>query len=218
MLKLFFLDAAANLALFGLIWYWLGIPVARTSQLAATAALALLIALLAAYLFALAFTREIKTAFTQTPRYLAWLAALALLAAVFLYLRSHAEDLGLSIGSWLTYQMRVPIAPERARLVYEWILLLATAIVFFCWLLPIAARPIAQWRSRPSFAPRYLFLVAAYVLLGLYLPWRLFFWTPELTSYSAQLLSAALRWSAAFTLYVACWLEFARRARATLTT
>lgn len=217
MLKLFLFDAVANLAVFGLIWYWLGIPVAKTWQLAWTAALALLIAVFVAYLFAVAFTRGIRAAIPETPRYLLWLGATGLVAAIVLWLRAQSDELGLWIGSWLTYQMRVPIPPERVRGVIEWIVALSGAAVFFCWLLPIPARAVWTWRGRPVFSPKYLLLVALYVLVGLYLPWRLFFWAPEISSYAGQLLSAAIRWSLAFVLYIACWLEFARRSRQTLT-
>ena len=216
MLKLFLFDAAANLAVFGLIWYWLGLPVARTSQLAATAGLALLLAVLIAYLFAVAFTREIKGALVQIPRYLLWLSVLAFFALATLYLRAQFADFAFWLGSWFTFQLRTPVAAESVGKLLDGLLAVLAALVFFCWLLPIAARPVTQWRARPTFSPKYLALVAVYVLLGLYLPWRLFFWTPEITSYAAQLISAGLRWSLAFAIYVAAWLEFARRARATL--
>lgn len=213
MLKLFLFDAAGNLAIFALIWYWLGIPVAKTWQLAWIGVLALLIVSAVAYLLAVAFTREIKGAVRQTPRYLIWMGVLGLCGVVLLWLRAQREDVGLWIGSWLTYQLRVPVAPESATRTFEWIIALAGAAVLFLWLLPIAARGDWRYRVRPLLAPRYLLLVAGYFLIGLYLPWRLFWWAPEITSYAGQLTSAALRWTLAFAIYVWCWLEFARRSR-----
>ena len=55
MKKLFLIDAAGNLALLGLIYYWLGLGEASVFQLGVTAVLALVIALLAGWLIALPF-------------------------------------------------------------------------------------------------------------------------------------------------------------------
>lgn len=213
MIRVFLIDALGNLILFGLAYYWLGLPASSTGSLALSAGLLVVMLLLLAYLIALAFNRQPRAAIARIPAMLAWLALAALPAGVLLLLMQWTPAIDNWISSALTFATRTPIQLPYSRLV-----LLATLLFLAIrLLLPVAARTAAlgfdglrDWRPAPSSLLR----AALYFFAGLWLPWQLFWWIPTIASFEGQMASFLLRVGTAFALYVGSWLLFAWHIRA----
>ena len=204
-------QAIGHLALFGLGYYWLGLPASSTGKLILSAVLALIILLLVAYLMAFAFNRDARLSLSRIPPMLVWLALLLPVAGVFTWVCSKTHAVDQWINSALTLATRTPV-----NLTYLGKALAALlAILAIRLLLPVAARTansgfegLRDWRP-VALSLGYLAATAAYAFAGLWLPWTLFWWIPTLTSFEGQVLSFALRVGAAFILYVGAWLIFA---------
>ncbi len=204
-------QAIGHLTLFGLAYYWLGLPASSTGKLALSAVLALIIVLLVAYLVAFAFNRDARLSVSRIPSMLVWLGLLLPVAEVFRQAFSGAHDIDQWINSALTLATRTPVNLTYWGKVSTALLALLTIRL----LLPVAVRTansgfegLRDWRP-VTFSMGYLAATAAYAFAGLWLPWKLFWWIPTLASFEGQMLSFILRIGAAFILYVAAWLIFA---------
>ena len=203
--------AIGHLALFGLAYYWLGLPASSTGKLALSAVLALIILLLVAYLVAFAFNRDARLSLSRIPPILVWLGLLLPVAAVFSWACGKTHDVDQWINSALTLATRTPVNLTYLGKVLATLL----AILAIRLLLPVAARTansgfegLRDWRP-VKLSLGYLAASTAYAFAGLWLPWTLFWWIPNLASFEGQMLSFILRVGAAFILYVAAWLIFA---------
>ena len=203
--------AIGNLALFGLTYYWLGLPASSTGKLALSAVLALIILLLVAYLVAFAFNRDARLSLSRIPPMLVWLGLLLPVAAVFSWACGKTHDVDQWINSGLTLATRTPVNLTYLGKVLATLL----AILAIRLLLPVAARTansgfegLRDWRP-VKLSLGYLAASTAYAFAGLWLPWTLFWWIPNLASFEGQMLSFILRVGAAFILYVGAWLIFA---------
>ena len=211
MIRLFLIDALGNLALFGLAFYWLGLPASSTGNLILSAALALVILILAAYLIALAFNRDPRQSLARIPAILCWMSLLVPVAAAFFIASNYVDDLDQWVNSALTMATRTPVHLKY----FGKVLAALLVIVLIRLLLPVAARAadagvdgLRDWRP-VKLSTGYLITTALYLALGLWLPYTLFWWIPEIGSFTGQMLSATLRIGAAFALYVGAWLLFA---------
>ena len=207
--------AIGHLALFGLTYYWLGLPASSTGKLALSAVLALIILLLVAYLVAFAFNRDARLSLSRIPPMLVWLGLLLPVAAVFSWACGKTHDVDQWINSGLTLATRTPVNLTYLGKVLATLL----AILAIRLLLPVAARTansgfegLRDWRP-VKLSLGYLAASTAYAFAGLWLPWTLFWWIPNLASFEGQMLSFILRLGAAFILYVAAWLIFAGHIR-----
>lgn len=210
MKKLFLIDAAGNLALFGLVYYWLGLGEASALELIWTGVLALVIALLAGWLMALPFASSVAASFRRAPLMLLWLPFAGALGGLCWWLSGLGDPLTRVLASFL----RIGVDPVRAASVLGWVACVASFLLFLGWAVPVAARLArvgwkADWRP-PRLPVTYWFVAIAYVLVGLVLPCWLFFWTPRVTGPWAEVGSFAARAGLAFVIYVGCWLAFAR--------
>lgn len=203
--------AVGHLALFGLAYYWLGLPASSVGKLALSAVLAVVILLLVAYLVAFAFNRDARLSLSRIPPMLVWLGLLLPVAAVFSWACGKTHDVDQWINSALTLATRTPVNLTYLGKVLAAIL----AIMAIRLLLPVAARTansgfegLRDWRP-VKLSLGYLAAFTAYAFAGLWLPWTLFWWIPNLASFEGQMLSFILRVGVAFTLYVAAWLIFA---------
>ena len=204
-------QAIGHHALFGLTYYWLGLSASSTGKLILSAVLALIILLLVAYLMAFAFNRDARLSLSRIPPMLVWLGLLLPVAGVFRWAFSTTHDVDQWINSALTLATRTPV-----NLTYLGKALAALlTIVAIRLLLPVAARTansgfegLRDWRP-VALSLGYLAATAAYIFAGLWLPWTLFWWIPNLASFEGQMLSFTLRVGAAFILYVTAWLVFA---------
>ena len=203
--------ALGHLTLFGLAYYWLGLPASSTGNLALSVVLALIILCLLAYLVAFAFNRDARLSLSRTPPMLVWLGLLLPVAGVFTWAFSKTNAVDQWINSALTLATRTPVNLTYWGKVSTALLALLTIRL----LLPVAARTansgfegLRDWRP-VGHSLGYLAATAAYAFAGLWLPWKLFWWIPTLASFEGQMLSFTLRVGAAFILYVAAWLIFA---------
>ncbi len=208
MIRVFLIDALGNLILFALAYYWLGLPASSAGSLALSAGLALVMLLLLAYLIAFAFNRNAKMSLARIPAILAWLALAIIPVAAILFAMQWTTAVDNWISSALTFATRTPIQLPYFRLI------LLAILVFLAvrLLLPVAARTAAlgfdglrDWRPAPSSLLR----AAVYLFVGLWLPWKLFWWIPTIDSFTGQMTSFVLRVGTAFALYVSAWLLFA---------
>ncbi|MBY0505817.1 MAG: hypothetical protein K2X03_18015 [Bryobacteraceae bacterium] len=215
-MRLFLIDAVGNLVFFALAYYWLGLRLSSIGNTAVSVLLAAGLLTLVAYLMALAFNREPVAAVRRTLPMLAWLGIVALVLGVFAYLDSYTTAVGQWLGSALTFATRTPVQLDfLPRTVLAILLLVLTLRT----LLPVAVRVangaggLRDWRAVPL-SVSYLAAVFAWAVVGSWLPWKLFWWIPSVSSFAGQMASFVLRAGAAFVLYVGAWLVFAGYCRA----
>ena len=212
MIRLFVVDAVGNLALFALGYYWLGLPASSTGNVVLSVVLVVLMMALAAYLLALAFNRDARSAIGSIPALLIWLGLIAPVAYAFAILLSYTAGIDNWINSALTFATRIPV---QLKYISSGVLLLVLAIVALRVLLPVAVRAAAHgadglrdWRPVPL-TLGYFLAAAAWLFAGLWMPWKLFWWIPTLSSFEGQMASLVLRAGLTFVLYVGAWLIFA---------
>ena len=215
---------AGNVLLAFLFYYWLGIGESRTASLAWSLAVVLILVCMACVLHGGTFVYAagepaLWPAFRRALRNLLPLLAAALVVlALYLLLARWAEysaQPAFKLASWLTLKLRKPVKPAailRALSVLTW---LVRWIALPVILLPMAAGVANQgWRgfTRIGKADRRLYWVQAPVLLlcALWLPFKLFGWVPQTTSFAVEILSFAARLLAAYLLFVVSWLLLAR--------
>jgi len=215
-IRLFLLDAVGNLALFALAYYWLGLRTSSTGNVIISVALVVLMTALVAYLIALAFNRDARASVGRIPPLLIWLGIAGLVAGLFFYLSSFAPAIENWLNSALTLATRTPIQLKWIPLS---LLLIALGIISLRHLIPVAVRTANQgvdglrdWRAVPL-SLGYLAAALAWILIGLWIPWQLFWWIPKLVSFEAQMASFLIRVSVAFAIYVGAWLLFASYCR-----
>ncbi len=216
MIRVFLIDALGNLALFGLAYYWFGIPASSATNLALSAALLALILALAAYLVALAFNRDPVASTRRIPVMLIWLAVLALLFAALTPVWGWATPIGNWLGSALTFGTRTPVKPEWIATLFRLGVLLFGGLVLIAGLFPAAARAattgtLRDWR--PVLSLGYIAGAFTYFFAGLWLPWTLFWWIPAVQSFEGQMASFLARAGLAFGIFVFAWLVFAAHIR-----
>ncbi len=209
---IFLIDALGNLALFGLAYYWLGLPASSTGNLALSAAIAVTMLVLVAYLVALAFNRDPRAAVGRVPVMLIWLAIASLVVAAIIPVWGWAGPIGNWLASALTFSTRIPIQPSWITTAFETAVATIAGLILIGSLLPAAVRActsggLHDWR--PVLSLRYTGAAITYAIAGLWLPWTLFWWIPQVTSFEAQMASFVLRAGLAFAIYVSAWLIFA---------
>ena len=195
------LHLIANAALIALVYVWLGIRDARASQIAATVLLGA--ALIAAALFLHAGTWHwMRTGnWRISPReLLRFTAAIAIVLACWWLLSMIPQDRAAQwTASFLTLHTRTPIKPETV----------ARVLAALVWIVRWFVIPILVLRQHRN--PRSWLILAAALLLGVYLPQRLIHWTPNFKSTTAEVLSMTLRWGLAYALATAAWLTVLRQ-------
>ena len=216
MIRVFLIDALGNLVLFGLAYYWFGIPASSTANLALSAAILLLILALAAYLVALAFNRDPGASARRIPVMLLWLVVLAVLLSVLTPVWGWATPIGNWLGSALTFGTRTPVKPEWIATLFRLGVFLFGGLVLIASLLPAAARAastgtLRDWRPVLSLSD--IAAAFTYFFAGLWLPWTLFWWIPAVQSFEGQMASFLARAGLAFSIYVFAWLVFAAHIR-----
>lgn len=219
-MRAFLIDAAGNLAVFGLSYYWLSLPASSTGNLLLSVALAAVIYLLVAYLVAFAFNRDARGAASRVPALAVWLLVVAGLLAAIMPVWGWAEGVGNWLASALTFSTRVPVKPEWLVACFRFLVGGLAGLVMLAALLPVAVRAaqhggegLRDWRP-VSLTWGYLASAVTWMAIGLWLPWKLFWWIPQFATFEGQMASFAVRAGLAFALYVATWLIFAGYCRA----
>ena len=194
------LHLIANAVLIALVYVWLGIRDARASQIAATVLLGA--ALIAAALFLHAGTWHwMRTGnWRISPKELLrfTLAIAAILICWWLLSLIPIDRAAQWTASFLTLHTRTPVKPE----------IVARVIAALGWILRWFVVPILILRQHRH--PRFWLILAAALLLGVYLPQRLIHWTPNFKSTTAEVVSMTLRWSLAYVMATAAWLGVLR--------
>jgi hypothetical protein len=194
------IQAAGYLILLALIYEWLGIGDRSVLQVLLSAVLGAAIVLGAAWLIARAL--DPKCTLRRLPKFLLWMLAAAAVAGIAIWLESYRPRVALSVASRLTLWFRHPVKPQTIGAIYAGFLSV-TAIAAILALLSI--RGTRHWR--------YWAGCAVMIAAGYWLPSWLIGWVPKCSSFAAQTASWILRFTAAYAIALAAWLEIASLAR-----
>jgi hypothetical protein len=228
MKRLIALHLIGNALLLWLGYYWLGLGESTGLYLAYSFAVILIFTLGALWLHgtALVYFQQNKL---LALRNLPPLFCLALVIALVYFALDRAyESFGhdaFVIGSFSTMKLRRPVAPTGVlRAFHAFIWLLRWLIV------PVLAIPLASevassgWQGFHKRAfhltrkPLFWIESLALLLIAFWVPFRLFFWIPKVSSFTLELFSLALRLGLGYLLFVAALLTleyFAGKPRTT---
>ncbi len=205
-----------------LLWigfYWLGLDESDAPHLLWSAAVVLLVILGAAWLHGLTFAHFSGVRFPRaaalSARHLLALGALILVTfALYRLLHWVATVYGgaaYAIGSYSTMKLHRPVPPTSVQHAFHFIVRLLQWVVLPALLLPIAAAiSVDGWRGvRWRFIRRrrtwlYWIEVAVLLFCAVWVPFKLFFWVPQVTAFNAQLASFVLRIGVGYLLFVVC--------------
>jgi hypothetical protein len=217
---------AANAVLLWFGYYWLGLGEGRSSALAWSAFVALVIVLLgcSAYGAALAFfggdaNRRVTAAWRTALRNLLPLAIAALAVIVVYYFLARWADYSSkpasTFASYLTLKLRKPVKPSsvlRAFNVALWIVRwMIVPVLLLPMLSSIAGGGWRGFRAFGAFTRKWLYWIEAPLLLVLAItaPLKLLGWVPQVGGFGMETASFVLRAVVAYLLFVAAWLLLA---------
>ncbi len=222
--KLWLLNLFGGAMLIAAIYFWLLLPDAHGAQVAGSALLAVVIVFCGLWLrvgsfayFRLSELREqgsVWRAFRHSLRHLiafaVWTILLALLEWCLLSLLQHAPQFGV----W--FWQKVPAlrfgSPRAIFHIAQWLIGFVMALLVAIWL-PVAST-VAATGFKPSAAVRswrllrngsYWLWFCGLALAGVYLPYKLIQWIPDLTTLKQQAWSAGLRFALAYVLLISAW-------------
>lgn len=215
----------ANLALLGLGYYWLGIGMARQSQLVWNAAVALGLIVIACCAYGAVFgfyasgeRKLVSPAWKSAVRNLAPLVLFAIAVLVVYWLmalwQDYSSNPAFTLASFLTLTFRKPVKPASVSRVLDAVLWVVRFAVLPVLLLPMLAAIAAQgWRgfgAAGSRVKRWWFWIVAPVLLwvALRLPFAILGWKPT-GQFVLEMMSLILRALAAYLVFVVGWLVLA---------
>lgn len=219
----------ANAVLLSFGYFWLGISDARSSALALSVLIGLVILMLACSTYGASFVffgdmeGKVLPAWKTAVRNLLPLAvataAIALLYWLLAMLQDYSSDPAFTLASYLTLTFRKPVTPASVSKVFDGALWLVRWVILPVVLLPMLSAIATQgW---PGFkAPRtsggagarkwWYWLAAPLLLLVAFLaPLKLLSWTPRTGSFGMEMVSLLLRASLAYLLFGAAWLALA---------
>ncbi len=215
-LKLWLLNLVANAAALAAWYYWLLIPDARGWQVAWSAVLALVVIFLVVWLRAgtLAWFRvaefrngsAIGVAFRRGLRHMIPLAIWFAIGAAIAWLVLSVGDYIPQFSVWIRQKVNAGPAPRNVMHGTDWLFFVLLWIVLPAVWLPvattIAACGFSGARIGRSFRvlrrPLYWVLLCILIGLGVWVPYKLVTWIPELSTLRGQAWSAGLRFAAAY--------------------
>jgi hypothetical protein len=222
--KLWLLNLFGNALLLAAVYGWLLLPDAHGWQVAVSALLALAVIFFGLWLrtgsfayFRLAEFRDssaVWRAFRHALRHIIALAlwAIPLAAAEWgvLHLRKYAPQFG--VWFWQKFSLLRFGSPRQIYHTADWLLLLLVALLAIAWL-PIAstvaalglkpARMVRSWRVLKQ--ATYWIWIVVLAIVGGYLPYKIVWWIPDLSTLNKQALSAGLRFLLAYVLLISAW-------------
>lgn len=182
-------------------WFW--IPDEKTWHLALSALAALGIAAACIYLLAVtvASKTQSKPCFGKSAM---WLAALAAWIGLVEWAGAAAPRQGAWLASFATMAIRKPVSPATLTSVaaFFWHVILWLGILAMVPLLGMAMKDAVQTLRRR----RYWIAGVTGVVVGFWLPWRLFLWAPGFEGFRVQVASVAVRLLVAWAVMVTAWL------------
>ena len=211
--KFMAIQAVGYVVLLGLIYEWLGIGDRSGGQVLLSAALGAAIVLIALWLIGKALDHQFKL--RRLPRFLFWMIVVAAAIGACLWLGTYRAKAGLSVASHLTLWFRRPVKPQTMGTIYAALVWMA-GIAAVLALLPFASAAAegARRRVRDELRQwRYWVGCAAMLAAGYFLPGWLIGWVPKFSGFGAQTASWIVRFSLAYVIALAAWLEIAWLAR-----
>jgi hypothetical protein len=223
-MKLWLLNFVANAVVLAAAYFWLLIPDARGWQVAGSAMLAILVVILVLWLRAgtLAYFRiaefrkdgtiwrAYRHALRHVPALALWVVVFLVLAWVLLSLRPYAPQFAV----WIRQKLGAGPSPRNLMAYANWLLLLLVGIVLPGLWLPVATTVSAVGfipehivRSRRVWKqPLYWLWFCPLLGFGIYLPYKLVWWIPDLQTIRQQAWSMSLRFLVAYLIGVAAFL------------
>ncbi len=224
--KLWLLNLFGNAALFAAVYFWLLLPDAHGWQVAVSALLALIIIFFGFWLRTGSFAyfrighfregarvwRAFRHALGHIPALIVWVIPFAAVEWGLVSLRHYTPQFGVwfwqkspSFLRWGT--------PRQLFHAADWLLLAVVGLLAAVWLptgITVAAaglrrKPITR-SLRVLKRPAYWLSCCAFALVGLYLPLRLVWWIPNLSTLTRQAWSAGLRFAIAYLLLISAWI------------
>lgn len=222
-LKLWPLNVVGNAAVLAAWYYWLLIPDAHGWQVAWSAVLALLVVVFVLWLRAgtLAWFRVaefrnqpgIGGAFRRGFRHIIPLALWAALGAAIAWLILQAGNYTPQFAVWIRQKANAGPAPRNVMHVSDWALLVLLWVVLPAVWLPIATTISAAGLSFRHFGrslrvlrqPLYWILLCLLIALGVWVPYKLVTWVPDVMTLRQQAWSAGLRFAAAYFILISAF-------------
>ena len=223
--KLWLLNIVANAALMVAVYLWLVLPDMRAWQVALSAVLALVIIFCALWLrtgtfayFRLTEFRENGTVWDCFRRtrvhilpFLLWTVPLACVEWCLFQALRYAPQFGVWIWQKAPF-LRIG-SPRTMNHIAEWCIGIAMFLALACWL-PIASSIAASGLRSHNFGRSlrvvrhgaYWLWLIGLVVVGGYLPYRLIWWVPDITTLTGQAWSAGLRLAVAYLIVVSAWI------------
>jgi hypothetical protein len=201
--KIWLFNALGGAGLVAAAYGWFWIPDEKTWHLAVSFAAALAITAACIYLLAVTVTHQIGS---KVPfrRCAVWLATLSVWVGMIEWAGASAPRQGAWLASLLTMTVRKPVSPTTLTPVtgFLWTAILWLGIVALVPWLCLAARDAAKVLCYR----RYWISAVAGVVVGFWLPWRLFQWAPGFEGFNVQLASVVIRLTIAWIVIVIAWL------------
>lgn len=223
-LKLWLLNLLGNAAVVAVWYYWLLIPDAHGWQVAWSAVLALITVLFVLWLRAgtLAWFRvaefraqsTIGGAFRRGLRHLIPLAIWAALGACIAWIILRAGSYTPQFSVWIRQKANAGPSPRNVMHGSDWLLFVLLWIVFPALWAPVATTIAATGFSgghigrsfRVLRQPMYWISLCILIGIGVWVPYKLVTWTPELTTLRGQAWSAGLRFTAAYLVLITAFI------------
>lgn len=222
--KLWLLNFVANAVVLAAAYFWLLIPDARGWQVAGSALIAIFIVALVLWLragtlayFRIAESRKdgaVWRAYRHALRHVPALALWVLVFLVFAWLLLSLRPYIPQFAVWIRQKLGVGPSPRNIMADANWLLLLLVGIVMPGLWLPIAATVSAVGftpkhivRTRRVWKrPLYWLWFCLLLGFGIYLPYKLVWWIPDLQTIRQQAWSMSLRFLLAYLIGVTAFL------------
>ena len=223
-IKLWLLNFVANAALIAVAYFWLTIPDARGWQLAATALVAVAVVASVLWLRAgtLAWFRVAKfrkgetiwLAYRHSLRYVPALAFWVLLFVGTAWLVWGLRDFVPQFAVWIRQKLDGGPPPRNIMNDLNWLIIFVVGMVMPGLWLPIATtvaasgvHPTHLARSRRVWKrPLYWLSFCLLLGFGVYIPYKLVWWIPDLQGIHQQVWSMGLRFLLAYTIGVTAFI------------
>jgi hypothetical protein len=217
---------AVNGILLWLGYYWLGVPESRAGTLAWSAAIALLVVLVASWSYGSGLVYFSEEGDERTVR--AWrlslrhllpfaLAVVTLIVVYWLLARwgDYSAKPAFRMASWLTLKLRRPVRPASVQRGFDAVLWLVRWMAIPVLVLPVlAAVAKSGWRGFPApgtNAKKWLYRIQTPLLLlcAVRLPLLLVYWVPHTRGFWIETASFVIRAGMAYLLFAGAWLVLA---------
>jgi hypothetical protein len=222
--KVWLLNLFGNAALVAAVYFLLVLPDAHGWQVGMSAVLALVVIFFGVWLRAGSFAyfrlaefrdnAEVGRAFHHSLRHLLaliiWFIPFAAAEWWLFRLRQYAPQFG--VWFWQKFSALRFGNPRGIYHAADWVLLIVMVLVFALWL-PVASTVAATGLKPKRMAravcvvkgPAYWGWLMLLLVIGLYLPSKLIWWIPDLSTLTRQAWSAGMRFFLAYIFVISAW-------------